>query len=333
DPRRGLRRRVLGHRLLAGPRRRRARRHALGPSTRSVLDDQRPAREHRLPPRRRAPRRGPCDAGSRRGRRRRGARRAGRPLPDAAGQPHGVDRTAPCRRGPALADEGCGARHAQAHERGHRRGQRGRPGAHRRPHRSQPRRRDRPPGAGCQRRGLPGGGGRGAAEGVAQRSHLQALLVGRRDRLRARRRLQERHRARGRHGDRPRVRRQHHGVGHHPWPRRDRPPRRTPGSGPADPHGARRSRRPRGHLLLSAVTEPRLRGGARPGKDHRGHRGLDPPGRRGRQVVRVAVGARAGQRRLRAARRGGVRRGRRADDCPGHDRGLPVTADQARAGL
>ena len=67
-----------------------------------------------------------------------------------------------------------------------------------------------------------------ADEEVAKRLQARCPLAGvpalhqhRRARLRARRRLQERRRPRGRHGGRPRVRRQHHGLGDHPraWPR------------------------------------------------------------------------------------------------------------------
>ena len=78
----------------------------------------------------------------------------------------------------------------------------------------------------------------------------------------------------------------------HPRARRDRPAGDGARRRPADADGPRRARRPRRHLLLAAVAQPHLRREARPGHDDRGDLRLDPPGRRGRQVLRVA--ARAG---------------------------------------
>ena len=120
---------------------------------------------------------------------------------------------------------------------------------------------------------------------------VPSLHEHRRARLRARRRLQERRRPRGRHGRRPRLRRQHHGVGDHPRPGRDRPAGDRAGRQPAHPDGAGRPRRPGRHLLLAALAQPHLRREARPGDDHRGDLRLDPAGRRGRQVLLLAAGA------------------------------------------
>ena len=96
---------------------------------------------------------------------------------------------------------------------------------------------------------------------------VPSLHLGRRARLRARRRLQERRRPRGRHGRRPRLRRQHHRVGDHPRPRRDRAAGHQARRQPADPDGPGRPRRPGRHLLLAAVAQPHLRREARPGHD------------------------------------------------------------------
>ena len=169
------------------------------------------------------------------------ARRAGRPLADTARQPRRLGRRAAARRHPDVADEGRRARHPQAHERGHRGGDRRRPRADRRADRAQPGPRDRRPGAGRQRRGLRlRAGGRPAAR-VAARPALPALLQRRRRGLRARRRLQERHRPRGRHGRRAGVRRQHHRLAHHPRAGRDRAAGGQARCRPVDAHGPGRA--------------------------------------------------------------------------------------------
>ena len=92
------------------------------------------------------------------------------------------------------------------------------------------------------------------------------------------------------HGRRARFRRQHDGFGDHPRPGRDRPAGDGDGRQPAHPDGTRRSRRPGGDVLVAAVAQPDLRREARPRHDHRGDRGVDPSGRRGREVVLVAAG-------------------------------------------
>ena len=61
---------------------------------------------------------------------------------------------------------------------------------------------------------------------------------------------------RGRHGRRPRVRRQHDGLGDHPRAGRDRSPGDGAGRQPADADGAGRPGRPGRHLLLAAVAQP-----------------------------------------------------------------------------
>ena len=96
-----------------------------------------------------------------------------------------------------VADEGRRARHPQADERGDRRGHRRRTRADRRGQRPQPGPGDRQPGAGRQRGRLRRRGGRqAAARRCCHSRDVPALLQHRRGRLRARRRLQERHRAR-----------------------------------------------------------------------------------------------------------------------------------------
>ena len=97
---------------------------------------------------------------------------------------------------------------------------------------------------------------------------------------------------RGRHGGRPGVRRQHDRLGDHPRARRDRPAGHRAGRQPADPDGPGRPRRPRRHLLLAAVAQPHVSASKLgQGHDHRGDLRLDPAGRRGREVLRLAAGA------------------------------------------
>ena len=171
-------------------------------------------------------------------------------------QPHRVGAVRRARRRAGLADEGRRARHPRADERGDRRGDRRRPGADRGGQRPQPLARDRPPRAGRLRGRVRRRGRRADAAEALPLTGVPALHQHRRARLRARRRLQERHRPRGRHGGRARLRRQHHGVGDHPRPRRDHPAGHRARRQPADPDGPRRPRRPRRHLLVAAVAQP-----------------------------------------------------------------------------
>ena len=131
--------------------------------------------------------------------------------------------------------------------------------------RPQPGQGDRQPGARRERGGLHRRGGREAAAGAVPLGDVPAVLQHRRDRLRAGRRLQERHRAVRRDGGRARLRRQHHRVGDHPRPRRDRPARDQARRRRHDPHGAGRAGRPRRVVLVAAVAQPHLRREARPG--------------------------------------------------------------------
>ena len=101
---------------------------------------------------------------------------------------------------------------------------------------------------------------------------------------------------RGRHGRRARLRRQHHRLGDHPRPGRDRPAGDGARRQPDDADGPGRARRPGRHLLLAAVAQPHVRREARPGHDDRGDLRLHPPGRRGREVLRVAARARRPRR-------------------------------------
>ena len=93
---RGAGRRVVGDDLRQGARRRRPRRHALGPPPRGGRGDHGEPAQPRVPARRRLPAAGGDDhrGGRARGRRRRRARRA---VADAARQPRRLAVAAPCR--------------------------------------------------------------------------------------------------------------------------------------------------------------------------------------------------------------------------------------------
>ena len=91
------------------------------------------------------------------------------------------------------------------------------------------------------------------------------------------------------------------------------------GANPLTLMGLAGPRRPRRHLLLAAVAQPHVRREARPGHDLRGDLRLHPPGRRGRQVLRLAACPRRAQRRRRPGRAVRRRRRRRPDDRAGHD--------------
>ncbi len=188
--------------------------------------------------------------------------------------------------------EGRRARHAQAHERGHRRDHRRRSRAHRGRLRPQPGPRDRQPRARRQRRGVRGPGRRRTPAEAVPLGVVPPLLDDRCHRLRARRHRQEHHRPRGRSVRRPRLRRQHQGLGHHPRARRDGAARCRDRRRPRHLHGTRRHGRPRRHVLVAAVTQPYVRREARPGHECRRGHGADQPGRRGREVVRVGQRAR-----------------------------------------
>ena len=177
-----------------------------------------------------------------------------------------------------------------------------RPGADRRGQRAQPGQGDRQPRAGRLRRRLRRRGGRQAAAGRCCHSPtFRPYTSTDVRRLRARRRLQERRRlAVGMavglgFGDNTTASVITRGLAE--TARLGDGARRRP----ADADGPRRARRPGRHLLLAAVAQPHVRREARPGHDHRGDRRLHPPGRRGREVVRVA--ARAGPARTASTRR------------------------------
>ena len=186
--------------------------------------------------------RGPGDRGRGGGAARGRDRRARRPLAVAARQPDGVGAAAAGGLHPAVADEGHRARHHQADERGHLRGDRRRAGARRRHLRAQPGPRDRRGAAGRDGDRLHGrGAGRDPAGGLPH-ALLPAVHEPRHRRLRARRGREERHRARRRHRRGAGLRRQHPRLAHHPRAGRDRPARHGPRCG-AD--HVRRARRPR----------------------------------------------------------------------------------------
>ena len=162
---RGLRLRVVGHRVLDRGRRRRERRHDVGASRGGRHRDQRHARELGVPAGHRAAAVDHRDPRRREGRARRRHRHPRDPVADAARQPRGVGAAHRAERGDGLADEGCRARHAEADERGHRRGHRRRPRADRGDQRAQPGQGDRSPRAGRLRRGVRGRGRRQDAPG------------------------------------------------------------------------------------------------------------------------------------------------------------------------
>ena len=288
------------------------------------------AREPRLPARHRAAAVRVRDPRRREGRARRRHRDPRDAVADAARQPRGVGAAHRAGRGDGLADEGRRARHPQADERGHRRGHRRRARAGRGDQRPQPGQGDRPPGAGRVGGRLRRRGRREDAAGPVPLAGVPSLHEHRRARLRAGRRLQERRRPRGRHGGRARLRRQHDRLGDHPGPGRDRPAGDGARRQPAHADGARRARRPGRHLLLAAVPQPHLRREARAGHDHRGDLRLDPPGRRGRQVLLVAACPRRAVRRRRPGRAVRRRRRRRPDDRARDDGRHPQARDRSR---
>ncbi len=310
----------MGDRVLRRARRRRQRRHAVGPSRRGRRRDQRASA--RTPSTSRA---SSCPRAS-----------APRPTPTRR-RPTPTSSCSPCPRrrlranltdvGAAdpgqgrdgLADEGRRARLAQADERGDRRGDRRRARADRRRQRTQPGQGDRPPRAGRVGGRVRRRGRRPPTAGPVPHRRVPPVHLHGRAGLRDRRRLQERRRPRRRHGGRTGLRRQHDRLPHHPRPRRDRPSRDGPGRQPADPDGPRRARRPRGHLLVPALAQPHLRREPRQGHDHRGDLRLDPPGRGGRQVLQVAAGPGPRDRRRRPDRRARRRGRRRPDHGAGDD--------------
>ncbi len=171
---------------------------------------------------------------------------------------------------PGQPDEGHRARHHQADERGHRRGDRRRPGADRGrvrartwPGRS-PQRQPAASVVAC------------ADEAVAEKLQqvcldgvLPAVHQHRRGRRRARRRGEERHRAGRRHRQGHGHGRQLAGVDHHPRPRRDHPAGTGAGRRRRHLRRPRRCGRPRRDLHLAAVAQPHLRREPRPGHDRR----------------------------------------------------------------
>ena len=124
-------------------------------------------------------------------------------------------------RGRAVGRQGPRARHAAAHERGHRRRRWDRAGADRGAVRPEPRRRDRqgPAGLGGRRRRRPRAGE--PDRRPARSARVPAVRQQRHPRRRAVRRAQEHHGDRGRRRRRPRVRRQRQGRADDPRPGRD----------------------------------------------------------------------------------------------------------------
>ncbi len=164
--------------------------------------------------------------------------------------------------------QGHRAGHADADESGHRAGDRCRPVPGSRRHRTEPRQRDRAGAARRHRRRLHRlrAGGDDAAGAVHRL--LPALHQRRRDRRRNRRSMQERHRSRLRDGRGCRAGGEHRRRDHHPWAGRDHAARNRVGSQARDAGRARRHRRSRGHLHLTALTQPVLRGAAGQGRHH-----------------------------------------------------------------
>ena len=190
------------------------------------------------------------------------------------------------RRGDGLADEGRRAGHAQADERGDRRGHRRRPRTDRRDQRPQPGQGDRPPRAGRVGGRVRGRAGRQEAAGALPLAGVPSLHVGRRARAAssaAPTRTSSASRSAWPSGS---------GFGDNTTAsvitrglaETARLATRL-GRQPAHADGPGRPRRPGRHLLLAAVAQPDVRREPRQGDEHRGDLRHHPPGRRGRQVV------------------------------------------------